>query len=335
MKRVAVILLGVVVLALMPTIGCAQGLFGGLPGLPSFGGLTGGSSGCGEKLCPSSNLQFYIGWMEDRDGTSINVDAEGVGATLVAGTNVNSVRHHYSNRGLWLGLSDTICISDRLSFIASGWYLVPSSTSSREEYFLNGVNIRGLDTTDRTWHTKPQWWYVDGIFAIGSPCGGFALLAGLRYDYYTARFENPYNFGNAVFGLTDEADVTSEGWIPLLGTQYALSSSMGSLVVRAVGVPTLVGTARYKQTIGGIGERVEAKGNWNGRGFLEVFTEYSKSFGPGAVGVFGRWNIAQGNADLDLNIAPLPGSQTYKLALHRNSWTFGASFSLNFNMPFM
>jgi hypothetical protein len=335
MKRVAVILLGVVMLALMPTIGCAQGLFGGLPGLPSFGGLTGGSSGCGEKLCPSSNLEFYIGWMEDRDGTSINVDAEGVGAALVPGLiNVNSVRHHYSNRGLWLGLSDTICISDRLSFIASGWYLVPASTSSREEYGL-GVNQEqrgGLFGADRSWHTKPQWWYVDGIFAIGSPCGGFALLAGLRYDYYTARFENPYNLG--VGALTDEADVTSEGWIPLVGTQYALSSSMGSLVVRAVGVPSLLGTARYKQTIGGV-ERVEAKGNWNGRGFLEVFAEYSKSFGPGAMGVFGRWNMAQGNADLDLSILPFPGSQTYKLALHRNSWTFGASFSLNFNMPFM
>jgi hypothetical protein len=332
MKRVAVILLGVVMLALMPTIGCAQGLFGGLPGLPSFGGLTGGSAGCGEKLCPSSNLQFYIGWMEDRDGTTINVDAEGAGVALgVIG--VNSVRHHYSNRGLWLGLSDTICISDRLSFIASGWYLVPSSTSSREEYGL-GLNLeqRQQLAADRTWHTKPQWWYVDGIFAIGSPCGGFALLAGLRYDYYTARFENPYNLG--IGALTDEADVTSEGWIPLLGTQYALTSSMGNLVVRAVGVPSLLGTARYKQTLAG-GARVEANGNWNGRGFLEVFTEYSKSFGPGAVGVFGRWNIAQGNADLDLSILPIPGSQTYKLALHRSSWTFGASFSLNFNMPFM
>jgi hypothetical protein len=333
MKRVAVVLLGVVMLALMPTFGCAQGLFGGLPGLPSFGGFGGGPSGCGGgKLCPSSNLEGYIGYMEDRDGTSINVDTDGPG--IYAG--LTGIRHKYTNKGVWFGLSDTVCLSDKLSFIASGWYLAPSKSNSREDYTFAGQRVETFE--GRTWDVDPQWWYVDGIFAIGSPCSGFTLLAGLRYDYMTVRFKKPTdatdNLGLGIFAPGDTADATSQGWIPLLGTQYACSSSMGNLVLRAVGVPTLVGNIKYKQTIGGLEDRLEAKGTYNNGWFLEVFCEYSKSFGPGAVGIFGRWNGAQGNANLDLSLNPTPGtSASYKLALHRNSWTFGGSFSLNFNMP--
>ncbi len=144
-----------------------------------------GASGCGgEKVCPKSNLEFYIGWMEDREGTSINVDADQNGQTVGLGLNAGAVRHRFANRGLWLGLSDTICINDKLSFIASGWYLVPSTTNSRQEYFINGVQLPTPLLDDNSWHVKPQWWYVDGLFAIGSPCSGLTLLAGLRFDYY-------------------------------------------------------------------------------------------------------------------------------------------------------
>jgi len=323
MKRVAVVLLGVMALALMPTIGCAQGLFGGLPGLPSFGGLTGGPSGCGEKLCPSANLEAYVGYMDDRVGTAIDVDTGGIG---VGG--VQSVRHQFTNRGVWFGLADSICMSDKLSFIASGWYLAPSTTDSREQYNEN--------VAERTWDVDPQWWYVDGLFALNTPCSGLTLLAGLRYDYYTANFKNPANVVGILSLPSDRADVTSQGWIPLIGTQYALSSSCGNLVVRAVGVPTLLGNVKYKSTFGGI-DRGEVKGTYNNGYFLEFFAEWSKSIGPGSVGVFGRWNSAQGNSNVDFNLLGTvgPGDQRFKLTVHRNSWTVGGSVSLNFNMPCM
>jgi hypothetical protein len=322
MKRVAVFCLIAVALALAPAAVNAQGFFGaGLPGLPSFGGYLGGPAGCGEKVCPSSNLEVYVGWMEDRDGTSIDVDTDGTG---VGG--VTSIRHHFTNRGLWLGLSDAVCLSDRLSFIGSGWYLVPSNSTSFEQYNEN--------VASRTWDTDARWWYVDGLVAFGT--GGLNVLAGLRYDYYTIRFKNPFDVAGILSLPTDTADATSEGWIPLFGLQYAQSSSTGNLVFRAVGVPTLLGNIRYKQTFGGT-DRGDVRGNYSSGYFLEFFAEYSKTFGPGSVGVFGRWNTTQGNSNVDFNLAGTvaPGDQRFKLTVHRNSWTVGASFSLNFTLPYM
>jgi hypothetical protein len=318
MKRVAILFLVAVVFALAPAAVNAQGLFGS--GLPSFGGFLGGPSGCGEKLGPSSNLELYVGWMEDRNGTSINVDTTGI---FLGG--VGSVRHQFANRGLWLGLSDTISLSDSLSFIASGWYLVPSNSNSLEQY--NGNVAR------RTWDTDARWWYVDGLFAVGLP-GGFNILAGLRYDYYTIRFKNPFDVAGVASFPSDTADATSEGWIPLIGAQYSQSGSAGSLVVRAVGVPTLLGNIRYNQTFQGFA-RAEARGNYDNGYFLEFFAEYSKSFGPGSVGVFGRWNGTQGNSNVDFQILGFAGNETWRLSVHRNAWTVGGSFSLNFTLPYM
>jgi len=320
MKRVAVLLLVASVFALAPSAINAQGLFSGLPGLPSFGGFLGGQSGCGEKLGPGSSLEAYVGWMEDREGTTITADTTGI---TVAGA--NSLRHHYTNRGLWLGLSGIAGLGDSLSFIASGWYLVPSNSTSREQYNANALQ--------RTWDTDAQWWYVDGLLAFGGP-NGLNLLAGLRYDYYTVRFKDPYNVAGVVSLPTDTADATSKGWIPLFGAQYTQSSSMGNLVVRAVGVPTLLGSIKYNQTFSGF-LRAEGTGNYSNGYFLEFFAEYSKNFGPGSVGVFGRWNSTQGNSDVDFSIPPNPANETFKLTVHRNTWAVGGSFSLNFTLPYM
>ncbi len=109
---------------------------------------------------------------------------------------------------------------------------------------------------------------------------------------------------------------------------------MGSLLVRAVGVPTLLGNIKYNQTFGGV-DRVEARGSYNNGWFLEFFAEYSKRFGPSSVGVFARWNGTQGNSNVDFNLGgPIaPGNQPFKLTVHRNTWTVGGSFSLDFNLP--
>ena len=316
--RLLLYLLPLLMIAGMATSVGAQGLFGA--GLPSFGGILGGATGCGEKLCPNMAApNFYIGWMEDRQGTSFSADPIDVGGS--------SIQHHYPNRGLWLGLSESFFPGDRLSFIASGWYLVPSKTSSRETYPPFPENLASV-----TWDTDTQWWFVDGVCSFGSP-SGLSLLAGLRYDYFTTRFKNPVET-LAIVGSRDgdTADVTSEGWIPLFGTQCAYTGAWGSLLARVVGVPTLLGNVKYQQTLFS-GDRVKARGNWTNGYFLEFFSEYSKKLGPGTLGLFGRWNLAQGKSNVSLEIAPIIGSNTYHLTLNRYSWTFGASFSIPFDTP--
>jgi hypothetical protein len=319
MKRVAVLSVGILVLAFIPAVVSAQGF---LPGLPSFGGIYGGGASCGEPPCPGLGpLVGYVGWMPAENR---NVGF-GVGGDPVGG--IYQLDQEYDQRGLWLGLQSSCCLSNRLGFMATGWYLFPSNSGSTEVY-NNG--IRGT----RTWDTSTQWWFVDGAFLIGGPCG-LSAIVGLRFDYFNTQFSGQSPFNSFGLGLaSDEATVRSEGWIPLFGTQYALASSGTNLTVRVVGVPALLGNVRYRETIGGLGGagNAELSGTYNNGYFLEVFSEYSRTFAGGGVGVFARWNMAHGNSDLDVTLDGL-GSAGFKLGLNRTSWTFGGSFTLNFNTP--
>jgi len=324
MKRVAVLVVGILVIGLAPALVSAQGLLGaGLPGLPSMGGLMGGSGTCGEKVAGFAAPTFYIGWGWNDPKTSYGAGAEALG---VAG--ITNLRHKYRDTGLWLGLTLPITLSDRIGILASGWYLFPNGTSSEEVYNFNALG-------GRSWSDKPQWWYVDGLLAF-SCGGGGALLAGLRYDSYTVKYTDPTTVGTALPSLvTDEADVISNGWIPLLGVQYSLNNSTTNLVARFVGIPTLAGDVKYNETFGG-GLRFDSKANWNGGYFMEFFTEYERKFGGAAgIGVFGRWNCAAGHASLDGTLLSGLANDSYKLGFNRTNWTLGGSINLTFNFPTM
>lgn len=301
----------------------AQGLFGmGLPGLPSLGGFAGATAGCGETLyAKTGTLSIYAGWMEDRQGTRFTVDG---GNADVFG--VISVRQQYPNRGLWLGVSDTVVLGDGLSVIASSWYLVPSSVPARQHIDLVGFPAA------RSWQTDNRWWFADGLFALGRP-GGLSALAGLRYDYFTTRFKDPFD---SDFGGPDaHSDVIAATWIPLFGAQYGYAGPSSSLIVRAVGTPVIFGYAKFLDS-DGIGTRLEERGRWTRGYFLEFFGEYSRNVGLGSVGVFARWNLAEGratNANVERDVSPPPPSTNYNLGFNRLSWTLGGSISLDFDLP--
>ncbi len=310
-----------VILVLTGSAG-AEGLFGvGLSGLPSFGGFLGGPTGCGETLyAKTGTLSIYAGWMEHRQGTSFTVDG---GNADVFG--VVSVQQQYPNRGLWLGVSDAVVLGDGLSVIGSSWYLVPSSVPARQDI----VQLGGASS--RSWQTDNRWWFADGMLALGRP-GGLSALAGLRYDYFTTRFKNPYDTD---FGGPDaSSDVISTTWIPLFGAQYGYVGPSSSLIVRAVGTPVIFGNIKYLDS-DGVGTRLEERGRWSRGYFLEFFGEYSRNVGLGSVGVFARWNLAEGrstnaNVEIEPRFAP---TTTYNLSLNRLSWTLGGSLSLDFNLP--
>jgi hypothetical protein len=319
MKRVAVLCVGILVLAFVPAVVSAQGF---LPGLPGFGGMFGGRASCGEPVAPGLGpLVFYVGWMPDNRNVGF-----GAGGAPLGG--IYQLDQEYDSRGLWLGLQESVVLSDWLGVMATGWYLFPSNSSSVEVY-NNGV----LGT--RTWDTSTQWWFVDGALLIGGGCTGLSAIVGLRFDYFNTQFtnSNPFNtFGLGLLG--DGATVNSQGWIPLLGTQCAYASSTTNLTVRVVGFPTLLGNVKYTETIGGLGAAGSAQfsGTYNGGYFLEVFSEYSRMFGLGGIGVFARWNMTHGKSNSDLSLDGL-GSNGFDLGVNRTSWTLGGSFNLSFNTP--
>ncbi len=102
-----------------------------------------------------------------------------------------------------------------------------------------------------------------------------------------------------------------------------------------VGIPTLVGSVKYIES--GIRTRIEANGHYNNGYFLECFVEYfCQVSGCARFGLFGRWNMAQGKASLNVGfIQPPVGyipNDAFQVALHRNSWTLGGAFSLDFTL---
>lgn len=326
MKRVAVLVLGILVIGLAPALVSAQGLLGaGLPGLPSLGGFLGSKGACEDKAVGPAGPTFYLGygWNAPRTGFSAGAEHQGVGG-------VTNLRQKYDDSGVWLGVTLPATLSDNIGFLASGWYLLPNGNTDSSEVYNEG--LLGY----RNWSVKPQWWYVDGLLALSCKGGAGALLVGLRYDYYTARFSDPETTFTGVGSLpTDEADVISEGWIPLLGVQYALNNATTNLVARFVGIPTLAGNVKYNETLAGT-SRLGSKANWNGGYFMEMFLEYDRKIGSmGGVGVFCRWNSAGGRADLDTTLVPGATNDTFKLGLNRNNWTLGGTLSLSFNMPLM
>ena len=342
MKRGAILLLAVLVLALVPTLGTAQGIattgFSGIPlfnGLSSFGGIFGGPSSatCGEQLFPKSITEFYIGYMDHRRGTTIDL---GNSSTPLPGfwDNLSDVTHHAPIRGVWLGLSETINLNERIGLLGSAWVLLPSNQDDTETYSFPAA------VGERSWSTRNKWWYVDGLVAF-NPFAGASLLAGVRYDKYTTEFRDPY--AASVLSLpSDTADVITENWIPLVGAQVGYNCSQSRLIFRIVGFPTLLGSVKYRQNVSaGIGA-LEANGNYKNGYYLELFTQYVRRFGPGEIGAFARWSGTRGEVDLDLDASTMPPAlpppfvnATFNTTIQRYAWTVGGSVSLRFDLPFV
>ena len=333
MKRAAVLLFAVLALALVPTLGTAQGIatagFSGIPwfnGLSSFGGIFGGpfSATCGQELFPKGITEFYVGYMDHRNGTTIDFSR----SVPLGPFNGYQIRHQYPIRGVWLGLSETINLSERIGLFGSGWVLLPSNQTDLETY--NEM------AAARNWNTRNSWWYIDGL-ATFSPGAGFSFLAGVRYDKYTTEFRDPFAAFNVNSLPSDTADVITHNVIPLVGAQAGYDCPQSRLLFRVVGFPTLLGSVKYRQNFAGTGA-IEASGNYKKGYFLELFSQYVRKFGPGEVGIFARWSGTHGEVDLDVDsvdIAAPTTNGTFDLSLERYAWTVGGSVSLRFDLPFV
>lgn len=329
-KSLKLVMCGLLSILLMGTFAasaCAEGLGGiGMLGLPSFGGLGGGTLGCEANGLKIAAPKFYLGMMADRGGTTLDLD----GAFLPS--LFDNTAHKYTNQGLWLGVSQLMGLNSGLCFNASGWCLVPSTAES-DETFSDGFNHM-----DNRWNTDTHWWFVDGVLSLNAPAG-FSFLAGLRYEQYTTRFSDPERAsGIGILFPWATADVISESWIPLIGAEMRSPSSLGGLVVRVIGFPALLGSLKYNETQPNITpvRRLEASGSWSKGYFVEFFSEYSKRLGFGDVGLFAKWNAFQGKSRSTVDYVDnfyVPTHEQPDLTLSRCWWTLGGSFTMNFSLP--
>ena len=322
MRKLYFLPLLVIMLLLAPALVSAQGLFGiGLPLVSSWGGVLSGPSGCcdpGLTCCPSVYVGYEIGLSRVRKPFNFGLDFD---PALVRTYRLNT---DFSDPGgLWLGVSNYCRIADRVGVIASGWYLFPTSGNAEEIYseLADGFGA------NRVWSTNRSWGWIDGALVLGSQCG-LNLIAGFRWDSYSVRLSNPTSANPPLRARgtpLDEADLTMNSYIPLLGTQFCCGGPCCGLLVRVVGFPWVPGHLRYGETgIVGTGSRLELNGNYSRAYFLEVFSEYSRNCsGFGCLGVFARWNYLDVRSHNREVVRAEPGPI-------RTSWTIGGKFTLNF-----
>ena len=229
-SRLLIYTLPLILIITMSTAVRAQGLFGmGFPGASYLNGFWRGAVGCGSPgWPPGGGPTVYVGGSADyANGTSYGLIAQGV---AIAG--LISSQNSYANRGIWLGLALPIDLGPRFGVSASAWTLLRTGT-------LNSSEELGFAT--RQWDVDPRWSFVDGlaIFRCGYGCN---ILAGLRYDHHTIAFNDPVlTSGFVNSAITDQADVNTENWIPLIGTQYREQQLFGKPRIQGGRIPGLGG----------------------------------------------------------------------------------------------
>lgn len=297
-----------------------------LSGLPSLPGLFGNGLKCSDGKSALSPLIFYIGWGDDRNGTSFGEGATG----LPLGGTSDPRNWHYPNRGWWLGLSEQVQLRDRVGLGLSGWYLLPSNQTAEERAGSGG----------KSWELNNKWYWLDANLNID--LGIVTLLGGVRYDYNTTNLRNPFN----VFGFNPSSNLTSDltldTFIPYLGFQYAYAGAQSYLMARAIGFPALIGTTKYQETnltaVGDEAGRIEGSGKYGRSSFIEAFLEYSRIVSGFQIGIFARWTAI--NAQNIFDVGPgfpvnKPGQNSAEadFSVTRQNTTVGGNFNLAFNTP--
>jgi hypothetical protein len=132
MKLILVIACILAVSAL-PAVVTAQGLPapGGIPAVGSLFGSIGPYGG------PSSGIvappTFSVGWLGQGKGANFGIGLDSPFGSVVG---IDQTMHL---NGLALGISDAITLSDRISVMLSGWWIVPGTSRSFESYDAIGV----------------------------------------------------------------------------------------------------------------------------------------------------------------------------------------------------
>jgi hypothetical protein len=313
MKRI-LLFVCILAVAAVPATVSAQGL----PGLGGLGSLFGSTGPCGEadpgRLVPPT---FYVGWL---GGGSVSIGG-GLDNPIIVFTGLEL---SYSPNSLALGVSAPFALTDRISVIASGWWMVPATSEALDSYEIIG---------NREWSANTNWWWVEALAAYDLG-GGFAALGGFRFDRFETKFKNARDI--FILGLpVDEADSQSNAYIPLFGILYSTGSAASMLSIYAVGFPALLGTGEHNETFFS-GLRLEASGDYNKGYFFETRLDYKRRvMGDADLGAFFTYNATYGKISSTATLDPGFTSAGFDGSFNRTAFILGGSLNLPFRLPFM
>lgn len=338
MRRAAVCLCALLVLSTIPFTVAAQHYIPAPPPTPLFIPPTRplpipSPMACGPAGFPCPPKHGFVALEGSGNYQSVDSTLDTRGAALGG---IQQIKHSYQVGGLVLGTTAgaevTSCIGIRAGFSI----LIPFDTVDEESYTL-GAPLGGAAA--RHWKVGNNWYLLEGTAAYRwSP--EISLLAGFRWDHFSASFKDPYNtVGIAGLG-SDRADLTVNGYIPFLGVQINRNGPSTIRIFRFIGFPALWGDVEYNQTVsGGAPSRIRGIGDSSGGYFLEAYGEYGLRFfnGSGA-SAFGKFASYQAKARLNgrrlVAGAGTVSAESLDMHVGRISWQLGVKFELPFVSPF-
>ncbi|MFH1115399.1 MAG: hypothetical protein V1792_15940 [Pseudomonadota bacterium] len=334
MKRGAIVLVGILVLALSPAVAPAQGLLEGglpsLPGLPYLGGIFGGGGSC-DGPGPFS-FAGNVGW--DYETVDLGLDAFNAG---IGGW--RSFNHTYRFQGLSLGVAATAVSRTGFGAVARFRLFAVGSDKDTEDYSL------AVGTESRHWSTKSDTYYFDGM-GFYKIFGGAAVVGGFRWNHMETSFQRPDGSTFPTSQREDESVLVVNLFEPYVGAMIDQGGASRVLRVGVIGWPQLYGNVKYEETLGGAppaGVRYVSRSRKVTEGyFWEAFGEYglrAAGWGtaPAAFSVFAKWTQyhINGESNVDRNAIGIgtTASDNFALSMHRNAITAGVKVDVAFDVP--
>ncbi len=372
MRRLALLLTAVMIVASFPLIAAASGFPNYAPPMPGgpippttamgqaypagpppgpggpppmFGGSPCGPTGCEPAPCGSPSCAP----MPTCDkGPALLGPASGYGGWLVHDKGVRihayteendllglaALEHVYSLSGFWAGASQQIPFGDNLQLLLKGSWLFPFETHTQEYYTLWAPT--GVVPGERRWDAELQWYTLDASAAyLISPAA--AVIGGFRFDSFDLHFKNPDDVVTIVSDPNDEGDATIHSYIPYAGVLVQLATCDSTTSASVIGFPHLFGDIKYRQTTSNPNAslRFESGTNWNWGYFVEARAEHTRMVSDGiAVGAFAEWELVAGKSKGDLDELATAASESFWFDIERKAWTFGGKVTIDFASGF-
>jgi len=342
MRKIALVVFGIIIVVSFPALASAQAMFGNLfpgPGAPPSAmtppGFPGGCGAAPPNGCPPKifgPLSFYAGYLfSDKKGFKYTREPQ-------PDSEEPELVHEFPIEGVLLATSGAFPLSDNFGIIASGGLLIPTKTHGT---FSEDGPVE-IPLTSRL-EADNQWGFLDaGAFFTFQDAGWacFQVLGGFRWDHFTSRqsISSRDAAGQGTFTGVDKNDFTVDAYIPYFGGQLVQAAPGSRFVVRAIGFPTLPGDLSFQTSAGGTrqGQTFQTGGSFKhplkSGFFIETYAEYTlRLLGDISVGGFGVYNIIRANTGYDFFVELGQEAQSEQFKFTRRSWTFGGVLSYSFS----
>lgn len=278
----------------------------------------GGQFACTTWLSPGSKTTFYAGALVDpSDGLAIGADL----SVPVLGD--DNFVWNLPFRGVWLGLSADLALTNRIGVMASAGWLIPSSQTSGSSTDDSGGGISpGFRSLD-------QFYILDGAVFLNT-WASTKLIGGFRWDHLSTNLKLSIpQLGSFV----ERDNFTFNAYLPYLGVQV----DQGGVVVRIIGFPIVPGDVRWAETqqVVGLFAATESRSfRFKSGQFLEVFASYSKKISNRMeIGGFVTFDYLHGRTDfVTPAVVTFIPDEAISWTYNRRYWTMGGSLSWDFNL---